>query len=369
VTNALDSLPAGTKIEYFLYRPPEWISGTGPESDIVISTRIRLARNLKGIAFSRKAGVPQRRSVLEAAAAAAPATADLAGAFLIELEKVSETDRRFLVERHLISPELSARQQGAVIVGARESVSVMINEEDHLRLQVLQSGFRLTETLAQADRLDNDLEKQVAYEFSPVLGYLTACPTNVGTGLRASAMLHLPGLVIRKQIGQIIQAFGKLGLAVRGIYGEGTQASGNMFQISNQVTLGKTDSEIVRDLGAIIRKVAAYERAARSFLAESRAAELEDRIFRSAAVLRSARLISSEETLDLLSGLCLGVDMGFLPEIPRAAVNELFLSSQPAHLQKFAGKELSSRARDELRASLLREKLGGDQRRAPERKK
>lgn len=360
MSNALDLPPAGMKIEYFLYRPPEWISGSGPESDIVISTRIRLARNLRGIPFARKASATQRRAALAAAAAAAAATPDLAGAFLVELEKVSETDRRFLVERHLISPELSSRQQGAVVVGSRESVSVMINEEDHLRLQVLQPGFCPEETLAQADRLDNDLERQVAYEFSPVLGYLTACPTNVGTGLRASAMLHLPGLVIRKQIAQIIQAFGKLGLAVRGIYGEGTSASGNMFQISNQATLGKTDSEIIRDLGAIILKVAAYERAARSNLAESRPAELEDRIFRSAAVLQSARLISSEETLDLLSGLRLGVDMGFLPAIPRAVVNELFLSTQPAHLQKFAGKELSSRGRDELRASLIREKLGGD---------
>ncbi len=368
MTNALDR-PAEMKLEYFLYHPPEWTCGAGPESDIVISTRVRLARNLKGIPFSRKATASERRAVLEAAASAAAATPGLAGALLIELEKASEIDRQFLVERHLISPELSPRLQGAVAISPRESVSVMINEEDHLRLQVLQSGFRPAETLEQADRLDSELEQRLIYEFSPVLGYLTACPTNVGTGLRASAMLHLPGLVIRKQIGQIVQAFGKLGLAVRGIYGEGTEASGNMFQVSNQVTLGKADAEIVRDLGAIIRKVAAYERAARAALAESRAAELEDRIYRAAAILRSARLISSGETLDLLSGLRLGVDMGLLPGVSRVVLNELFLSTQPAHLQKFAGKALSTRGRDELRASLIREKLEGDHRRAPEGRK
>ena len=369
MTNALDNLRAGMKIEYFINRPAEWLSSSGPESDIVISTRMRLARNLRGINFTRKATEAQRRVVLETAAGAAAAAPELAGALLVELGKIADLDRQFLVERHLISPELSPRQQGAVIVGARESLSVMINEEDHLRLQVLQSGLCFTEALARIDRLDDALEKHLAYEFSPVLGYLTACPTNVGTGLRASAMLHLPALVIQKQIGQIIQAFGKLGLAVRGIYGEGTQASGNMFQISNQVTLGKSDEEIVRDLDKIIAKVIGYERAARSALAEARSAELEDKIYRAEGILRSARLISSEETVELLSGLRLGVDLRFLPQISPAAVNELFLAAQPAHLQKLAGKELSSRARDELRARLIREKLGEEKGPARKRKR
>lgn len=345
------------KIEYLLRKKTEWLKGTGPEADIVLSTRIRLARNLRGKNFTRRASESQRREILKQLIAAAESSDYLKGSLLVELEKVSGLDRQFLEERRLISRELSPRLQGAVIVSEREVISLSINEEDHLRMQVLQSGLRLFNCWRLIDRVDSELGEKLDYEFSPVLGYLTACPTNVGTGMRASVMVHLPALVLNKQIGQILRAVGKLGLTVRGVYGEGTEAEGNLFQISNQVTLGKSEEEIIRNLEKIIEKIITRERDARRVLLEDKSPRLEDRIYRARGILRNARLISSQETINLLSGLRMGVDLGILSGISRGSVNQLFIRIQPAHLQKLAGKSLSPEERDLLRAKLIREKL------------
>ena len=345
------------KIEYLLKKKTEWLNGTGSDAEIILSTRVRLARNLREINFTRRASVEDRCRVRQMIIAAAGGVKELKDSLVVELEKDSELDRQFLVERHIISRELSPEYQGAVLIGPREIVSLMINEEDHLRIQVLKSGFSLAASWQRADRIDSALEKAVIYAFSPQFGYLTACPTNVGTGMRASVMAHLPALVLSGQIQQVLQALSKLGLAVRGIYGEGTRVSGNMFQISNQITLGKSEEDIIGDLEKIMAKVILHERHARQVLLQSRSPQLEDKIYRARGLLENARLISSRETIELLSGLRTGVDLGIIRDISRATVNELLIHSQPAHLQKLVGKVLSSPERDLLRAKLIREEL------------
>jgi protein arginine kinase len=314
---------------------------------------------------SYEAGRRVRGMVIEAA----EAVEELRGSLVVELEKVSELDRQFLVERHIISRELSPEYLGAVLIGPREVVSLMINEEDHLRIQVLKSGFSLPESWGRADRIDSGLERKLVYEFSPRLGYLTACPTNVGTGMRASLMAHLPALVLSGRINQVFQALSKLGLAVRGIYGEGTKSFGSIFQISNQVTLGKTEEEIIGELEKIMGKIIAHERASRRVLLQSANPQLEDKIYRARGLLENARLISSQETIELLSGLRLGVDLGVVRDIARGTINELLIHTQPAHLQKLVGKELSSPERDLLRAKIIREKLANSPEPAAEKKK
>ncbi len=345
------------KIEYLLRKDTEWLNGTGSEADIILSTRVRLARNLRGISFSRRASEDDRGRVRRMIIKAAEGVEELKGSLVVELEQVSKMDRQFLVERHIISRELSPEFMGAVLIGPREIASLMINEEDHLRIQVLRSGFSLPECWRRADRIDSALEQDLVYEFSPQLGYLTACPTNVGTGMRASLMVHLPALVLSDQIQKVFQALSKLGLAVRGIYGEGTRAFGNIFQISNQVTLGKTEEDIIGDLEKIMVKIIAHERDSRRVLLQSRNPQLEDKIYRARGLLENARLISTQETVELLSGLRMGVDLGIVRDIARGTVNELLIHTQPAHLQKLVGKELSSQERDLLRAKLIREKL------------
>jgi protein arginine kinase len=347
-------------IDDLLQETTEWLKGIGPEAEIAISSRVRLARNIRGNKFCKRATPEIRRQILEKVIGAAAGCQTLRGSLVVELEKCPELDRQLLLERHLISRDLSRETQGAVIVGPGEVISLMINEEDHIRIQVLQSGLQLLKCWKLVDRVDSQLEKVLDYEFSPELGYLTACPTNIGTGIRASVMLHLPALVINRQINQVLQGVHKLGLAIRGTWGEGTQASGNMFQISNQVTLGKSEETIIADLDRIIHKIIAYERQARTLLLQSRSPRLEDQVYRALGILKNARLITSEETLELLSSLRVGVNLGILKNITRAAVNELFIHTRPAHLQKMAGKLLSSEERDLLRARLIREKLAAE---------
>lgn len=347
------------KIEDLLNEHTAWLTGTGPESDIVLSSRVRLARNLEGKTFPGRASDASRREVLGRILEVSEKITEFSKGTTVRLEEVGDLDRQFLVERRLISRELSSEKGGAVVVGEGETSSLMINEEDHLRIQVLRSGLNLTECWETADRIDTELGTSLRYEFSPVYGHLTACPTNVGTGMRASVMLHLPALVINRQIGKILQAVNKLGLAVRGAYGEGTRASGNIFQTSNQLTLGKTELAVINDLEKVILKIVNYERQARSELLSSKQLKLEDRVFRAWGVLKNARIISSEETIDLLSGLRMGVNLGMLSGISRGLVNEIFVRTQPAHLQKQAGRELPPEGRDILRADIIREKLAG----------
>lgn len=336
----------------------EWLRGVGSNSDIVTSSRIRLARNLNKAPFAHWANKKQGEEVLEVAKNAIEQTPLLKDSLFLRLSTISPLDRQFLIERHLISYEHAQNPNyKAVVIGDKEIISIMINEEDHLRIQVMRSGFNLPDAWKIAERIDKELETKLSYAFSPEWGYLTACPTNTGTGLRGSCMLHLPCLVMTKQMGKIIHAITKLGLTVRGLYGEGTEASGNFFQISNQVTLGQREDIILDNLERIIKQVLEHEQNARRSLFEQNRAILVDQIWRSYGTLKNAHIITSDETVELLSSIRLGVDMGIIRDINRQTVNELFLLIQPAHLQKLEGRVLNTNERDLKRAALIREKL------------
>ena len=346
-------------LSHLVTQTGEWLRGTGPHAAIVISSRIRLARNLAGHRFphwATKRELAQVRTTVERAAAHTPY---LTTAMVLRLDELPGVDRLFLVERHLISREHAEADatERAVIIGDREIIAVMVNEEDHLRLQVLQSGLNLREGWAIAAELDRQLEEQLAVAFSPTWGYLTCCPTNVGTGLRASAMLHLPCLVMTKQISRVLHAITKLGLTARGLYGEGTEAAGNFFQISNQVSLGRSEPELVDTLERLVAQVAGQEEAAREAILRTSREALEDRVWRAYGTLKSAQIITSAETTDLLSLVRLGADLGIIPTLDLVTVNTLFITTQPAHLQRLEGRSLASRERDVRRARLLRESL------------
>ena len=262
-----------------------------------------------------------------------------------------------MLERHLISRELASKgPYKAAMIGENEVVSLMVNEEDHVRLQVLESGFSLPEVVSIAKRIDNELAKILSYAFSCEFGYLTACPTNTGTGLRASVMLHLPLLVMTKQITNVINTIAKLSFTTRGFYGEGTEASGNFFQVSNQVTLGRPEEEIVENILKVIAQIVTYERSAREKFYNQEKLALEDQVFRSYGMLQNSRVINSKEAIELLSNLRLGVDLGII-DIKVKQINELLLYIQPAHLQKLEGKKISAKERDIKRAELIRERI------------
>ena len=348
------------RIDHLLKQTCEWLSGTGPNSDIVISSRVRLARNLEKIPFAHWANKKQEKESLESLEQAVGAMDMMKNGLLVRMAEVDDIDKQFLLERHLISREhIVHPEYKAVMIGDREAISVMINEEDHLRIQVMQSGFNLQECWRIANRLDDSLHKRVKFAYSSEWGYLTACPTNTGTGLRASVMLHLPSLVMTKQISRVLQAISKLGMTARGLYGEGTDAEGNFFQISNQVTLGAAEEDIIDNLERIIRQVVGHEENSRKTLMKQNREMLQDKIWRSNGTLRSAHIINTKETMNLLSLVRLGVDMGLIDDIDRRAVNELFILTQPAHLQKIEGRILSSAQRDVKRANLIRRRLEG----------
>ena len=346
------------KLENFLYRRSEWLKGTGPEADIVISSRVRLARNLEGFSFFNWAKSKERSEILDASKRAIENSRFMKGSLFLKMKDLSEVDRQFLVERHLVSPEhISDTEFKALSVDEKEIASIMINEEDHLRIQVLQSGFNLIEAWRVCDEIDTDIGKKLPFAFSSKWGYLTACPTNTGTGLRASVMLHLPALVMTGQIGRVFQAISKLGLTMRGFYGEGTEAIGNFFQISNQVTLGHYENDLIEKIGSIVNKLVKREESTRNVLTTKSKEEISDKIWRAHGTLESARIITSSETIRLLSIIRLGIDLGIVKGIDRIQINELLLSTQPAHLQKLSNKVLTANQRDYKRADLIREKL------------
>ncbi len=346
-------------LDALLRQPSEWLRGVGPVSDIVISSRIRLARNLEKYPFATRATKASQQEVLELVKGGIAKSRTLKQPLFFEMGELDEVDRQFLVERHLVSREHATQpDHRAVAIDPREVISIMINEEDHLRLQVMQSGMNLRDAWSIMDALDDELSEVLPFAYSSEWGYLTCCPTNTGTGMRGSVMVHLPSLVLTKQVNKVIHTITKLGLTARGLYGEGTEASGNFFQISNQVALGRTEEELVENLERIIKQVIEQEQAARESLVANNRTQLEDRIWRAFGILRHARTMSSNEALDLLSAVRLGVDLGLMNGLDRPAVNELFLFSQPAHLQKLEGKALSTRERDAKRAQLIRERLG-----------
>lgn len=328
------------------------------DADVVLSTRIRLARNVRGYAFPNRLEAPRRRE-LEARLKDWIAAAQLAeGLQYLNLEEVRPLEAQVFMERHLISRELKEGVgQRGVTVAPTGHISIMTNEEDHLRMQVLRPGLAMREALDLALQVDDRLERLVPYAFDDQFGYLTSCPTNVGTGLRISVMAHLPGLVLGKQLEKVTAAAGKLGLAVRGFYGEGSRVVGDVVQISNQRTLGASEEDILADLERFVPKVIEYERGVRSTLLIEDRVRIEDKVWRAVGLLRYARRLDSEETMELLSAIRLGVAVGFLPQIDLGEVNELFVMTQPGHLQLMKGRELTPADRDVVRANLLRDRF------------
>lgn len=345
-------------LQSFLSPPAETAQRHGPYDRIVMTSRVRLARNIKDAAFPGWAKKTERVKILETVRPAVESLPKMKDAFSEAMDNLGALDRQILVERHLISREHAAKSAGSgLVLNHEETFSVMINEEDHLRMQALRPGLQLKQAWTAIDELDSDLEKKLDYAFDPEIGYLTACPTNLGTGIRVSAMLHLPGLVLHEQINPIIQSVNKLGLAVRGLYGEGTEALGNVFQVSNQMTLGENEAMIVERLEKVLAQIIEHEENARQMLLEKKPKTVYNHIGRAYGILANAHSISSKETMNLLSLLRLGVDLGLFPGAERALVDELFLITQPAHLQKQFSDKLSAEERDLMRADMVRERL------------
>lgn len=338
----------------------EWLRGLGPESDIVISSRIRLARNLAQFPFPNRADDAARSEIEHLFKDQLDAIGLRNRLNYFSVKSMNSLDRQFLVERQLISRE-HAESHGSRGVGIseEENVSLMINEEDHLRLQVLRSGFALDDCWNEINALDDAVEEHFTYAFSENLGYLTACPTNVGTGIRVSVMLHLPALVLTKEIQKVFQALQKIQLAVRGLYGEGSQAMGDFYQISNQVTLGKSETDLIDQLKEVIPNIIDYERRVRKALVQENRKNLHDQVARAYGILSSAQTISSEETMHLLSSVRMGINLELVDGLEMATVNELFIHTQPAHLQKIRGEELETAERNIARAAYLRQRLAG----------
>ncbi|SEU30461.1 protein arginine kinase [Paenibacillus sp. NFR01] len=338
-----------------------WMRSGGSHSEIVISSRMRIARNLKHLPFPLLASQEQAEEVLNQLAPVftAEAAKDFGTFQLLKLDELDELDRRVLVEKHLISPNLANDSRGgAVILNEDESVSIMINEEDHLRIQCLFPGLQVKEAWERATAIDDIFEAAVDYAFDDRRGYLTSCPTNVGTGLRASVMVHLPALVMTHQINRILSAVNQVGLTVRGIFGEGSEAVGNVFQISNQITLGQTESEIIENLHGVVVQIIEHERSARERLLAESALRITDRIKRSYGILSYAAVMELKEAAQRLSDVRLGVDLGILEGPSLSTLNELNVKTQPGFLQKMFGDELDATERDMYRAKLLRETLG-----------
>src|SRR5450755_2858638 len=346
------------KIETVLAHPSDWLRGDGPHHQIVISSRVRLARNLRSRAFPGWAKKAERTAILDLIKPRVEDLPEMQDSFSEVLQDLSAVEKEVLVERHLISREHAAKSVGsAIVMNRRQTLSIMINEEDHLRMQSIRSGLQLKQAFKLVDKVDSALEGKLEFAYDQKLGYLTACPTNVGTGMRASAMLHLPGLVLSELINQVIQAVSKIGLAVRGLYGEGTEAMGNLFQISNQTTLGEKEDEIINRLSKVIETIIEKEHDARQVLIQKKSNTLWDQIGRAYGVLTFAHAMSSKEALNLLSIIKLGVDLGSFPEDRRLPIDELFIDTQPAHLQKGSQQKLNAEERDHLRAEIIRERL------------
>lgn len=338
--------------------PADWMTGGQGEHGAVLTSRIRLARNLRNHPFPGWAKRDQRAAALDLMRPAVESLPAMKGAFSNELGDLSSVQKQVLVERHLISREHAARGDGsAAVIERRQSFSLMLNEEDHLRMQAIRPGLQLTAAYNALSALDTELESSLEFAFDPTLGYLTTCPTNLGTGLRASAMLHLPGLVLSDQIGQVLQAVNKIGLAVRGLYGEGTESLGNLYQISNQSTLGESEETIIRRLERVISQVSNHEQNACEKLFEDDPEMVADKIGRAYGVLRYAHIIDSKEALNHLSLLRLGGTFGFFPPATVTLCDTLLMDIQPAHLQLYTGRKLSPEERDAIRAEIVRTRL------------
>jgi protein arginine kinase len=345
-------------IENIANRCGEWLRGSGPESDIVMSSRIRLARNLADYPFIKRCNDIDKANIESTIRERLIANSRLANLDFINVAELNLIDRQLLVERQLISREL-ANSEGArsVAIDHQEQLSLMVNEEDHLRLQVIKSGLDLDGAWSLINDVDDQIESCLTYAFNEDLGYLTACPTNVGTGMRVSVLVHLPALVITKQIEKVFRSAQKINLVVRGLYGEGTQAMGDFYQVSNQITLGKSEKELIALVADVIDVVLKYERKARDFLINEKQNDLFDKVSRAYGMLQSAQQISSEETMHLLSRVRMGVSLGLIGNLEIPDINQLFIRTQPAHLQKIHSSELDTDERNIERANYLHDQL------------
>ena len=341
--------------EKLLSLEDRWLAEEGDHSEVVISSRIRLARNLLNLPFPQLMEEEDIDNLFQMVSGTI--TGIQPELELWQLKDWHKLEKRILVEKHLISPEHSDKGKGAVLLNKDRAVSVMIMEEDHLRIQVILPGLDLSAAFKMADEIDDLLEERLDIAFNEKYGYLTSCPTNVGTGLRASVMLHLPGLVLTKQASRVLSALTQVGVVVRGIYGEGTEALGNLFQISNQITIGRSEDEIVNNLYSIVLKIIDQEKAARAMLAREIETALEDRVYRAYGTLTNARTITSEEALSLLSDLRLGIDLKVIDGIESNIFQKVMISMQPAYLQYSMGKEMSPTERDVNRSQVIRNLL------------
>ena len=343
------------KINELIASPSELTDTSASKSAVVLMTRIRLARNLATEPFPGWAKDAQKREIRDRCMQAVAALPQMKRGLALPVENLDELQKQILVERHLISRELCHAKSGSgVVISKDQSCVVMVNEEDHLRIQVMRAGFQFKKVWAAINALDTDLEEHIDYAFSAKLGYLSACPTNLGTGIRASAMMHLPALVISSQMDKVVRAVNQLGMAVRGLFGEGSDASGSIFQISNQTTLGESEEGIIKHLHGVLTTIVDQELNARDKLLETDANKLFDKIGRAFGILQNGWLLNSGEAMNLLSLIRLGIDLGIFADTQRALVDRLFIECQPGHIQHAAKGAFEPIQRDVLRAVRLR---------------
>jgi len=341
-------------------KPAKWLDGSGGENEIVLSSRVRMARNIEKRRFPQRADKEELSAILEQTRSAAEATRAFKTGHYFPMGNVSSLDRQFLAERHLVSREfLFSSSNRGLIVNEHENLCLMVNEEDHLRLQAYGSGVNLRQALDLADRLDSELANQLGYAYSERFGHLTACPTNLGTGLRASLLIHLPGLVHSKEINKLLDSLRQLHHSIRGIYGEGSEVMGNFFQLSNSATLGTTEDVIIGSLTEMAGKVIGFEQRARDMLFRKARSLLEDKVWRAYGLLRHARRVSTKEALSLISAVRLGVGMGIIKDLSVRTLNELLVYIHPAHLQVREGRSMDAHERDAARADYMRERISG----------
>lgn len=338
---------------------PEITDTGGEDCPVVLMTRIRFARNLAETRFPGWAKDEQRQEVWERCRQAVGKSDLMRERLELPVKELTTLEKQVLIERHLISKELAECRAGSgVIINRQQNVSVMVNEEDHLRIQVLSPGFKLREMWKVIDGLDTTIEETVDYAFSRRLGYLTACPTNLGTAMRASAMMHLPALVISGHMERVVRAVAQFGMVVRGLFGESSEASGSIFQISNQTSLGESEEEILRRLGNVLSTIIKSEADARGKLVETDVSMLQDKVGRAYGILQNSHVLNTSEAMNLLSLLRLGTEVGIFPAENRRIIDRLFIEAQPGHVQNGFTKELEPRDRDVLRAERLREVFG-----------
>lgn len=339
----------------------KWLKEIGPHADIVVSTRVRLARNIEGFPFphilNEEKAEELKKLVMESVISG---NSNLQNHFnIISMKDISQIERLNYLEKYLVSPDLIRHSNiGSALINKEETISILINEEDHIRVQCLLPGLQLEKAWDLAQSVDDLIEEKINYAYEEELGYLTACPTNLGTGVRVSVMLHLPALSLTGHINGVLKASGQIGLAVRGIYGEGTDFLGHLYQISNQVTLGITEQEIISNISDVTMQIIQNERSARDKLLHHRKNELEDKVFRSYGILKNARIMSRSEAMQLISDIKLGINLGLIENNNMEVLNELTALIQPGCLQKYYAKELSESDRDIKRAQLIREMLG-----------